>query len=170
MRNRVFKSSTPRQSSANSQRSGRGQVKWVGLACAPIRRDPQTGTTANVADLSVRSPVAGTVVHDPTVGKVVEPGEHLFEVADLSSLGETACWATCTRFGGPLVDLRLTATWETFRSTVRVMGLAFDPLSNVNMAQRIRNSAAATASLPGMTGRAEIIQPRFRGRVIPAAL
>ena len=155
------------------------KVKWVGLGLAPADLDailkqerPQTSPT-----LPVRSPVAGTVVHaDLTVGKVVEPGEHLFEVVDLSKV-----WAKISVLErdlhrvttGQLVELRLTAyPGETFRSTVRVKGLAFDPLSNVNMVwAEFENPAGGEPRLlPGMTGRAEIIQPAVPGtKVIPAA-
>src|SRR5262249_29129224 len=115
------------------------KAKWLSLDLSMDRlnavlkdgRPPQSPT------IPVRSPMAGTVIHaDLTGGKIVEPGEHLFEIVDLSMV-----WAKIgvlerdlNRVAvGQSVDLRLTAyPQKRFRSTVRVKGLAFEQPSNLN--------------------------------------
>lgn len=147
------------------------RVKWLALGLSKADLDALlAGTPRATPTLPVRSPVGGTVIHaDLAVGKVVEPGEHLFEVIDLSTI-----WARVgvlekdiTRVTPGLpVEVRLTAyPGEAFRGTVAVVGQALDPVTHLNDAWvEFRNpSGAEPRLLPGMYGQARIELPAEPG-------
>src|SRR5262245_57268620 len=132
--------------------------KWVSLGLDPAAQGP--------AHLPVRSLIAGTVVHaDLSVGKVVEPGEHLFEVVDARTV-----WA---RVGvlekdlrrvrvGQEVELRLTAyPDQTFRGKGQVRGLALEAQTHLATAwaELSNPDGKEPTFLPGMTGQAGIVLP-----------
>ncbi len=132
--------------------------KWASLGLDPAANGP--------ARLPLRSPVAGTVIHaDLSVGKVVEPGEHLFEVVDLRTV-----WA---RVGvlekdlrrvrvGQDVELRLTAyPQQTFRARIQLLGLSLEPQTHVAAAwaELTNPEGQEPAFLPGMSGQARVILP-----------
>lgn len=132
-------------------------AKWAALGLPPPGSDDGTGAAPA---LPIRAPVGGTVVHaDLAVGKVVEPGEHLFEVVDLSSV-----WARVgilerdvsrIAVGQPLA-LRLTAyPGETFRGTVQVVGPGLDPDTHL---------ATAWAEFPNPDGREPRLLPGISGQ------
>ena len=146
------------------------RLKWLALglprdALDAPRTDPAKATPA----LPVVSPVGGTVIHaDVSLGKVVEPGEHLFEVTDLSTV-----WA---RVGvlekdiprvaaGQPVEVRLTAyPGEAFRGTVGVVGQYLDPATHLNdVWVEFRNAPGIERLLPGMSGEARIELPAATG-------
>jgi RND family efflux transporter MFP subunit len=152
------------------------RVKWVALGLPRDTLDALlNGSPKPTPTLPVRSPVGGTVIHaDLAVGKVVEPGEHLFEVIDLSTV-----WA---RVGvlekdiprvapGLPVEVRLTAyPGESFRGTVAVVGQYLDPTTHLNdVWVEFRNPAGKERLLPGMYGQARIELPAATGtRTVPA--
>jgi len=148
------------------------KVKWLALGLPQDALDSlMAGTTTGAAlSLPIRSPISGTVIHsDLAVGKVVEPGEHLFEVIDLSTV-----WA---RVGvlekdiiriapGQAVEVRLTAyPGEAFRGSVAVVGQSLDPTTHLNdVWVEFRNSAGREPRLlPGMSGLARIDLPASAG-------
>ncbi len=153
------------------------RAKWRGLGLSAADLDALLATGESpVRTLPVRSPVAGTVIHaDLTVGKVVEPAEHLFEVVDLSRV-----WAKIgvlerdlhrVAVGQP-VELQLTP-WpgEVFRSTVQVRGFALDPQTHLNAAwAEFENPPGAEPRLlPGMAGQAQLILPgKATTKTVPA--
>ena len=125
--------------------------------------------------LAVRSPVAGTVAHaDVSVGKVVEPLEHLFEVVDLS-----AVWVRIdvlehdlarVAVGRP-VEVRLTAyPGEVFRATVQVKGVSLDARTHLAAAwAELPNPPGAEPRLlPGMSGEARVLLPAPPAPTVPA--
>jgi len=146
------------------------KVKWLALG---LPRDTLDALLAGMATptptLPIRTPVGGTVIHaDLSVGKVVEPGEHLFEVIDLSTV-----WARVgvlekdtTRVAPGLpVEVRLTAyPGEVFRGTVAVVGQYLDPATHLNdVWVEFQNSAGKERLLPGMYGQARIELPAATG-------
>jgi membrane fusion protein, heavy metal efflux system len=148
-------------------------AKWtaLGLPEAELFDD-----RAAAPALPVRAPVGGTVIHaDVAVGKVVEPGEHLFEVVDLSTV-----WA---RIGileqdlgkvsaGQPVALRLTALpGETFRGVVEVVGTGLDPATHLGTAwaEFANPPGAEPRFLPGMSGQARLELPTPTGAKVVAA-
>ncbi len=123
----------------------------------------------------VRSLVRGTVVHaDLTVGKVVEPSEHLFEVVDPS-----AVWVRIdvlehdlhrVEVGQP-VEVRLTAyPGEVFRAAVAVKGVSLDPRTHVNAvwAELPNPPGLEPRLLPGLSGEARLLLPSRAATAVPA--
>ena len=151
-------------------------MKWRALGLPRAALDNLSAGSA-APGLPVRSPVSGTVVHsDLAAGKVVEPGEHLFEVVDLSTV-----WA---RVGvlekdiarvapGMAVEVRLSAfPGEALRGTVDIVGRHLDPGTHLNdVWVEFRNPAGTEPRLlPGMTGQARIELPAATGtKTVPAA-
>lgn len=155
------------------------KLKWAALGLPKDGLDAiLEGTSRASPALPVRSPVAGTVIHaDLAVGKVVEPGEHLFEVIDLSTV-----WA---RVGvlekdiprvaaGRPVEVRLTAyPGESFRGKVAVVGQFLNPETHINdVWVEFRNDQGEGEEprlLPGMYGQARIELPHATGtKTVPA--
>lgn len=147
------------------------RVKWLALG---LPRDSLeallAGSPKATPLLPIVSPVGGTVIHaDLSVGKVVEPGEHLFEVIDLSTV-----WARVGVLEKDIprvaarqpVEVRLTAyPGEAFRGTVAVVGQFLDPATHLNdVWVEFRNpSGAEPRLLPGMSGEARIELPAATG-------
>src|SRR5262249_12209739 len=155
------------------------KTKWLSLDLPMNQLDAllKDGRPPKSPTFPVRSPMAGTVIHaDLTAGKIVEPGEHLFEIVDLSKV-----WAKIgvlerdlNRVAvGQSVDLRLTAFPEKiFHSMVRIKGMALEQPSNLNSVwAEFENAAGNEPTLiPGMTGQAHIIQPAVPGnKAVPAS-
>lgn len=147
------------------------RIKWRALGL------PGDADAEPAPALPVRSPVAGTVIHaDLAVGKVVEPGEHLFEVVDLSTV-----WARVGLLeqdiprvaAGQPVEVRLTAyPGEAFRGTVTAVGPGLDPVTHLNdVWVEFRNPAGAEPRLlPGLSGTARVELPAVAGTLtVPTA-
>lgn len=124
------------------------------------------GLMVSAPKLPIRSLVGGTVLHaDISLGRVVEPGEHLFEMVDLHSI-----WA---RVGvlekdinrvklGQTVSLRLTTyPGETFRGTIKIVGKMLDPQTHLNevWVEYPNPPGQPPRLLPGMSGEARIELP-----------
>lgn len=153
------------------------RVKWLALGLPRDALDALlAGTAKPTPTLPIHSQVGGTVIHaDLAVGKVVEPGEHLFEVIDLSII-----WARIgvlekdiTRVAAGLpVEVRLTAyPGEAFRGTVAVVGQYLDPTTHLNdVWVEFRNPVEKERLLPGMYGQARIELPATTGtKTVPFA-
>lgn len=114
--------------------------------------------------LTVTGPIGGVVIHtDLTVGRVVEPNEHLFEIVDLSTvwvrLGILEKDAFQVAPGQP-VELRLAAfPGKTFKCQVQVKSLGLEPTSRLGTAwAELRNPKDGEPMfLPGMNGQARIV-------------
>lgn len=142
------------------------RAKWLSLGLTQETLDSLLQAGSRVLTLPIRSPIRGTVIHaDLTVGKVVEPAEHLFEVVDLSTV-----WAKIGVLEkdlhrvavGQRVELRLTAyPGEVFRSTVQVKGLHLTPQTHLNTvwAELTNLAGQEPRVLPGMSGQARIFLP-----------
>lgn len=149
------------------------RAKWVALGLNPQALDPRSGLPAV---LPIRSPIAGTVVHaDLSPGKVVEPGEHLFEIINTSRL-----WA---RLGllerdlprvapGMKVEIGLTAfPGELFPGSISVVSQSLDPVTHLNdvWVELANPPGQPPRLLPGMRGQARIFLPNVQGTlVVPA--
>ncbi len=143
------------------------KAKWAGLGMPAADLDALLKSgKAGSRTVPVVSRVRGTVTHaDLAVGKVVEPLEHLFEVADLSSV-----WVRIdvlehdlhrVEVGQP-VEVRLTAfPGEVFRAEVKVKGVALDPRTHLNAvwAELPNPPGGDPRLLPGMSGEARLLLP-----------
>jgi cobalt-zinc-cadmium efflux system membrane fusion protein len=153
--------------------------KWLafGLEADALDAILKRGSADPELTLPVRVPVGGTVTHaELTPGKVVEPAEHLAEVADV-----TTVWV---RVGvlekdmyrvsvGTPVDVRLVAhPGEVFRTTIAAVAPYLDPTTNLaSVWAELKNPPRQEPRfLPGMAGRAEVILPADGPRpTVPAA-
>ena len=148
------------------------QAKWLslGLSQELLDRLLRENNSKLVRTLPIKSPVAGTVIHaDLAIGKVVDPGEHLFEVMDLSTvwvqIGVLEEDLHKVEVGQP-VELRLTAyPGKVFKSkdfAVRVKGSYLDPQTHLGTVwAELANPPlpAEPLFLPGMHGEARVLLP-----------
>lgn len=155
------------------------RAKWlaVGLEGGAFDALLKRGTADPNLTLPVRVPLGGTVIHaELTPGKVVEPTEHLAEVADLSTvwvrLGVLEKDLPRVAVGTP-VDVRLAAhPGEVFRTTVSALAPYLDPVTHLGSVwAELKNPPGAEPRVvPGMTGRADVILPADKPRpTVPVA-
>ena len=147
------------------------QVKWLALGLPQETLNALIAGTAKVTPtLPIRSPVAGTITHaDLAIGKVVEPGEHLFEIVDLTTIlarvGVLEKDVARVAVAQP-VEVQLTAyPGERFRGSIASVGQYLDPVTHLNdVWVEFRNPAGTEPRLlPGMTGQARIELPTLGG-------
>ena len=154
--------------------------KWLslGLADEDFERLVHDRDLRRLPSLPIRSLVGGVVIHaDLTVGKVVGPAEHLFEVVDLSTvwikIGVLERDLHRVASGQP-VKLSLAAyPGEVFESTVRAKELSLDPQTHLGTVwAELTNPPGNPRFLPGMNGQARLIlrAPRPRPAVPAEAL
>ena len=142
--------------------------KWLSLGLTSQSLDDvlKNREPEHVPSLPILSPIAGVVIHvDLTVGKVVDPTEHLFEVVDLSSV-----WAEIGVLEkdlhrvsvGQAVEFDFAAyPGEVYRSTVQAIGLYLDPETHLGTiwAELPNVTGQEPRLLPGMYGQAQLILP-----------
>jgi membrane fusion protein, heavy metal efflux system len=153
------------------------RAKWasLGLDAKEIERLFREGKPV-VRSLPVKAPIAGTLIHaDLSVGKVVEPAEHLFEIVDPSVV-----WV---RIGvlerdmhrvaeGQEVELTFPAyKGEVVRTKVTVKGPHIDPVTHVNTvwAELTNPSGGEPRFYAGLSGQAELILPAAEKSVVVLA-
>jgi len=140
------------------------KLRSLGWSDAEINQLVREDVGAKPRPLTVTSPISGTITHaDLTVGKVIEPNEHLYEIVDLSSV-----WV---RIGvlerdiqqvapGQPVKLTLTAfPGESFSCQVQVKALTLDSQTHLGTVWgELTNPADGEPKfLPGMYGQARIV-------------
>jgi RND family efflux transporter MFP subunit len=154
------------------------RAKWSALELSPDDfRSLVEGREIAAVNLPIRSPIAGTIIHsDLDIGKVVESGEHLFEIVDL-----TTVWARLDILErdlgriaeGQTVELRLTAfPGEVFMSRLHRIGPELDARTHLNpvWAEFANPKNARPRLVPGLTGQAHVLIPTPSGtRVMPTA-
>lgn len=143
----------------------REKCRSVGLSEEQIRDLLAEGPAKLVRRLSIRSPIAGTVAHaDLTVGKIVDPTEHLFEVVNLDRL-----WIRLEVVEHDLVRVRnhsrVELTLAAFPKEILTASLSplpasFDASANVGVLwSEIANHPGSRARyLPGMYGQAQLVE------------
>ena len=153
--------------------------KWLalGLGADSFESLLKRGEATKGLTLPVRVPVGGTVIHaELTAGKVVEPTEHLAEVADVSTvwvrLGVLEKDLHRVAVGTP-VDVRLVAhPGEVVRTTVSAVAPYLDPTTHLaSVWAELKNPAAGEPRfVPGMSGQADVILPAEKPRLtVPVA-
>lgn len=147
--------------------------KWLALGLKAESLDAllKRGAASPELTLPVRVPIGGTVIHaELTAGKVVEPTEHLAEVADL-----TAVWVRVGvlekdlhRVGvGIPVDVRLVAhPGDVFRTTITAVAPYLDPTTHLaSVWAELKNPPGREPRfIAGMAGRADVILPAEKPR------
>jgi len=152
--------------------------KWfnLGMGAKDLETLLQEGKLSRPVTLPVLSPIDGIVIHaDLTVGRVIEPTEHFFEIVNLEKV-----WARIdvlekdmhkVEVGQP-VELTLAAyPGEPFSTTILVQGLALDPVTHlVSYWGELSNPPGKEPRfLPGMKGQAFIVVDQTEtAKVLPA--
>lgn len=165
------------QQNVNSLELARAKWLSVGLSGQALDKLLQERNPRPVLTVPLASPISGTVIHaDLTVGKVVEPAEHLFEIIDLSKV-----WVKIGVLEqdlhqvavGQRVELSVAAyPGEVFQTTVGVKGLYLDPETHLGAvwADLDNPSGAEPRFLPGMSGQARVVLPAPKKRLtVPAS-
>jgi cobalt-zinc-cadmium efflux system membrane fusion protein len=143
-----------------------GRFKWqsLGLPAKHLEELLSAGQSAALPSLSLLSPISGIVIHaDLTVGKIVEPTEHLFEIVDVSkvSIKLGVLEKDLHRIEpGQTVEITLAAyPKEIFSTTVQSKGFYLDPQSQLGTAwaELTNLQGKAARVLPGMHGQAQIV-------------
>ena len=153
--------------------------RWLafGLDAGSLDAVLKQGAANPGLTLPVRVPVGGTVIHaELTVGKVVEPTEHLAEVADLTTvwvrLGVLEKDLNRAAVGTP-VDVRLVARpGEVVRTAVSTVAPYLDPVTHLaSVWAELKNPPGREPRfVPGMAGRADVILPADKSRLtVPVA-
>ena len=144
------------------------RAKWLALGLPQESLKSQ----AEAPGIPIRSPLSGTVIHaDLNPGKVVDPGDHLFEIVDTSRV-----WArvgilerdTPRVSPGLKVELGFNALpGETFTGTISAISQSIDRESQLGEAWvELRNQEGAPPKLlPGMKGQARVILPPRKGSI-----
>ena len=165
----------------NTQRQNQNSLdvlraKAVGLRVPETELSTSAEGDAPPLRLSLASPIRGVIVHaDVSVGKFVEPTEHLFEIVDTSRV-----WV---KIGVLERDLHRVQEGQavrvsfnglpgkSFDTKVDKLGLLLDPQTHQGTAwAEITNSETGPRLLPGMNGQAEFILPgRAKGLSVPTA-
>jgi len=168
----VQEAETRMQQARNAVDIAKGKWLSLGLPEAGLNDLLRLGAKAPKSYMPILSPISGTVIHsDLSVGKVIEPNEHLFEIVDLSRL-----WVRIDVLEkdlhrvavGQKVEVRLTAyPNEVFPSTVKLVGLHLDPATHLNAvwAELTNPEGREPRLLPGMYGEARVESAATSGTV-----
>ena len=155
------------------------RAKWasLGLALGDLENVARDTKLSGPLALPIRSPLDGQVIHaDLSVGRVIEPWEHLFEIVNLKKV-----WVRVDVLEkdihkvavGQNVDVYLVAhAGESFHVTVQVQSLTLDPVTHlVSFWGELENADEATPRcLPGMKGQAHIHTGQNKqAKIIPTA-
>jgi cobalt-zinc-cadmium efflux system membrane fusion protein len=148
--------------------------KWISLGLPSDRLSQLlTGDDRGPLRLTLTSPLPGTVIHsDLSVGKIVDPKEHLFEVVAPATL-----WLQIDVLEkdlrrvavGQTVELSLTAyPGRTWPATIDKLGEILDPVTHVGVAwATLQNPLDASQQLlPGMTGQVRLRQTMGARRLV----
>ncbi|MBX9680759.1 MAG: efflux RND transporter periplasmic adaptor subunit [Gemmataceae bacterium] len=146
------------------------KAKWfsLGLGTEKLEQLMKEKNPRLFASLPIVSPMSGTVIHaDVSIGKVVEPTEHLFEVMDLASVWvkvgvlERDLHRIST---GQPIELKLSAfPDEVVTATVQIKSLYLDPVSHLGTVWgELKNPPETSPQtsprfLPGMSGQAQVV-------------
>ena len=152
--------------------------KWLALGLTPADFDalPARGAATVGRTLPVRVPVGGTVVHaELTVGQVVDPADHLAEVADLSTVwvrvGVLEKDLRRVAVGSP-VEFRFSAAPdEVVRAVVTATAPYLDPVTHLASAwaELANPPGVEPRFVPGMAGRADLVLAADKPRpTVPA--
>lgn len=151
------------------------RLKWRALqlpeeSLERILRDPRNPHSQN---LTLNSPIDGVVTHaDLSVGKIIDPKEHLFEVLDLSTVWLKAgiLEKDLARINeGQSLDLDLTAyPGAKITGKVEVLGQFLDQQTHLGSAwTTLKNPEGADPSLlPGMSGEVRIHSSKDEVRLV----
>ncbi len=150
-------------------------VKWQSLQLPSEMLDTilQSPQRNHRQLLQLRSPIDGIVTHaDLSIGKVVDPKEHLFEILDLKSvwLKVQVLEKDLTRVsvGQPIEFRRTNRAYPLLQGTIDVVDSYLDPETHLGTAwATITNHVDGQSMLlPGMTGQVKIDSIQESNRLV----
>ena len=153
----------------------RSKLRSVGLSPEQLRDLVRDGAPESVRTLTLTAPLSGTVIHaDQTVGKVIEPNEHLVEIVDLSTV-----WVQIGVLEqdwhrvqiGQQVELMLAAyPQEAVTAQVSFKSAWLDPQTHLGTvwAELTNRPDREPRYLPGMYGQARIVVARQEALAVPS--
>jgi len=152
------------------------KLRTLGVSAEVITRLLEDADGPVIRGIEVASPIAGTVVHgDVTVGTVVGPDAHLFEIVDTAELWvkiEVLERDVSRVRPGQSVELTVAAyPGEPVAAVIDSVGLMLDPLSSMGTVwARVANPPGGPPRfVPGMHGKAWIATAGVGQRVaVPA--
>jgi len=164
---RFLEATSKHQENLNALATARLKLLGLGLTPEDLNRLLQQREPRLVNVLPILSPISGTINHaDLTIGSVVQPTEHLFEVVDLSKV-----WGKIQVLErdlsrvdvGQPVEIHLPAyPGQVFRGTIQVKGSYLEPKTHLGSVWTELDNPPGQAPrlLPGMFGQAQVIIPR----------
>ena len=163
---RFLEASSKHQENLNALEMARLKLLGLGLTPQNLERILRQREVGLVHALPILSPIQGTIIHaDLTIGRVVQPTEHLFEIVDLSKVWgkiqvlESDLYKVAV---GQPVEIRLPALpGQVFRGVVQVKGMYLDPTTHLGSVwtELANPPGQPPRLLPGMFGQAQIIVP-----------
>ncbi len=144
----------------------RAKLKNVGLSSEDIQRLETNGESEFSKVLTIKSPIAGRAHHIAlSLGKIIQPREHLFEVVDISKV-----WCRIDILekdihrvaAGQTVEIRLSSRPnDVFTGTIAVIEQFLDSQTHLGRAWvDLKNANPQNPQLlPGMFGQAHIVIP-----------
>lgn len=162
-RQQVIEQRSRHRENENAVRIARAKLLGLGLGDGDLNRLLSEGQEALVSSLPMRAPIGGTVIHaDVSVGQVVRPDRHLFEIVDDSTV-----WARIEVLerdlaevsAGQSVELAFAAyAGERFDARIIVAGSGLDETTHLGTVwAELRNPPGREPRfLPGMRGQARI--------------
>ena len=163
---RSLEASSKHQENLNALETARLKLLGLGLTPSDLERIVRERESGLLHSLPIVSPINGTIIHaDLTIGRVVQPTEHLFEVVDLSTV-----WGKIQVLESELnrvavgqpVEISLPAyPGQVFHGTIQVKGSYLDPKTHLGSVwTEFANPPGKTPRLlPGMFGQAQVIIP-----------
>ena len=168
----VQEAETRMQQTRNALDIAKGKWLSLGLSETGLGELLRPGSKAPRLYMPIFSPISGTVIHsDLSLGKVIEPSEHLFEIVDLTRLSVRidVLEKDIHRIAlGQKIEVHLTAyPNEVFPGTVHLIGLHLDPATHLNAvwAELANPEGREPRLLPGMYGEAHIESPPSSGTI-----
>lgn len=172
-RQRLVETETAHRQHENTRTVLESKARLLGVTVASLS---SSETDDSPVRLPVISPIAGLVVHaDISVGKFVEPNEHLFEIVDASRVWvKVGVLEQDLSRVGIEYQTRLTVAGrpgEVFEGKIDRISQLIDPKTHQGTAwMEFANSETASRLVPGMSGVAEVISPGESSRMtVPSA-
>jgi len=161
---RLLEAASTHQENLNALETARLKLLGLGLTPQDLDRILNQRESGLVHSLPILSLINGTVIHaDLTIGRVVQPTEHLFEVVDFSKVWgkiqvlENDLYKVAV---GQPVDLSFPAIpGQVFQGVVQVKGMYLDPTTHLGSVwtELANPPGQAPRLLPGMFGQAQVI-------------
>lgn len=172
-RQRFVETETAHRQNENAITVLKSKARLLGV---PVDRLLSSSSETPVPGVPMISPITGIVVHtDVSVGKYVDPNEHLFEVVDTSrvwiKIGVLEQDLQHVKTGQPVRIKFAGLAGRVFQGTIDHVSPLLDPKTHQGTVwSEFTNDKSSPVLSPGMNGVAEIINTDSTSRlIVPAA-